>query len=54
MQITNTRNQKTVNAYVADQCPTCETSDSLDMSVAAFDAIGEERDGKIDIQWKFV
>ncbi|EIM86528.1 barwin-like endoglucanase [Stereum hirsutum FP-91666 SS1] len=54
IQITNTVNQKTVGATIADDCPTCESYNSLDMSVAAFDAIADERTGKVNIEWKFV
>ena len=38
MSITNTQNGKTVEAYVADECPTCAYG-SLDMSPSLFGAL---------------
>lgn len=38
MTITNTQNGKTAQAFVADECPTCDYG-SLDMSPALFGAL---------------
>jgi expansin (peptidoglycan-binding protein) len=38
MSITNTETGKTVEAYVADECPTCDYG-SLDMSPSLFSAL---------------
>lgn len=54
VQITNTANQKTVTATVADECPTCNNENSIDMSVGAFTAIADESTGLIDIAWKIL
>ncbi|KAK4689890.1 hypothetical protein P7C73_g171, partial [Tremellales sp. Uapishka_1] len=49
--ITNTDNGKTVTAMVADVCPTCDTNNSLDLSVGAFTAIADESSGEVPITW---
>lgn len=51
--ITNIDNSKTVTATVADECPTCNNANSIDMSVATFTTIAEESVGEIDIKWHF-
>ncbi|WWC87897.1 uncharacterized protein L201_002796 [Kwoniella dendrophila CBS 6074] len=51
--ITNTNNGKTVNAMVADACPTCVSDNSLDLSVGAFTAIADESDGQVPITWQW-
>ncbi|BGP29997.1 hypothetical protein JCM10296v2_001749 [Rhodotorula toruloides] len=53
VHITNTNNGKTVTATVADECPTCSSSGSLDLSQGAFNAIGSESDGVEPITWSF-
>lgn len=47
--IKNTSNGKTVTAKVQDECPTCASSGSLDLSVAAFNAIGNPDTGVLPI-----
>lgn len=54
VEITNTANGKTVTATVADTCPGCKNNNSLDLSRAAFDAIGDEATGVLNIAWKFL
>lgn len=49
--LTNTNNGKSVTAVVADVCPTCDTNNSLDLSVGAFQAIASESDGLVPITW---
>ncbi|CAD6580832.1 MAG: hypothetical protein CYPHOPRED_001367 [Cyphobasidiales sp. Tagirdzhanova-0007] len=51
--ITNTANGKTVVATVADECPGCSSTYSLDLSVGAFTAIGNENTGVLPITWYF-
>jgi hypothetical protein len=51
IHITNTKNGKTVTAIVADECPTCESKGSVDMSVGAFTAIATESQGDVPITW---
>ena len=51
--ITNTQNGKTVTVTVADDCPTCQNDNSIDLSVAAFDAIANESEGVVPISWVF-
>jgi expansin (peptidoglycan-binding protein) len=40
-------------ATVADACPSCTSEYSLDLSTGAFDAIGDEDTGVLDITWYF-
>lgn len=49
--ITNTANGKTVTVTVADDCPTCSNANSIDLSVAAFNALGDESQGVLPISW---
>jgi rare lipoprotein A (peptidoglycan hydrolase) len=51
--ITNTQNGKTVTVTVADDCPTCSNSNSIDLSVAAFKTIADESEGVVPISWVF-
>ncbi|KAM0750973.1 hypothetical protein T439DRAFT_380795 [Meredithblackwellia eburnea MCA 4105] len=43
-----------ITATVADECPTCDTSTSLDLSVASFLEIATEEEGEVAIEWQFV
>lgn len=54
VEIKNDANGKTVVATVADACPGCANYNSLDLSVGAFDAIGDQATGVLDISWKFI
>ncbi|KAE9401510.1 barwin-like endoglucanase [Gymnopus androsaceus JB14] len=49
--IWNTANWKSVTATIADECPTCINSESIDMSVGAFQQIGDLSTGQLDIVW---
>ncbi|GAA5990653.1 hypothetical protein JCM10908_003172 [Rhodotorula pacifica] len=49
--ITNTDNGKSVTATVADECPGCSSSASLDLSTGTFDAIASEDTGEVPITW---
>jgi hypothetical protein len=51
IEITNTANGKSVQAVVADECPTCASKDSVDMSVGAFTELATEATGEINISW---
>ncbi|KAE8213028.1 hypothetical protein CF319_g218 [Tilletia indica] len=42
-----------VYATVADTCPGCATG-SIDLSTGAFDQIGAEAEGRIQVHWDFV
>ena len=54
MKITNTKNQKSVTVTIVDDCPTCVSSNSIDLSVGAFTAIATEDEGMVPITWSFV
>jgi len=50
--ITNTNNGKSVQAIVADACPTCGKWGNVDMSVGAFTEIATEEEGEVPISWE--
>jgi len=56
VQITNQNNGKTILAIIADKCPGCANSNSLDLSVGAWNGIGQtEADGsQVPITWTLV
>jgi len=55
VQITNTKNGKSVTALIADACPTCQgNKNSIDLSRAAFRKIATDNEGEVPIKWKFV
>jgi len=54
VKITNPANGKSVTVTVADACPTCKNSNSIDLSVAAFKQIATEEQGMVGINWSFV
>merc|ERR1712093_463815 len=45
---------RSITATVADLCPSCASSGSLDLSVAAFQALGSLGQGVLPISWSFV
>lgn len=47
VQITNTKNGKTVTVTIADACPTCGTGNDIDLSQGAFDQIATEEEGEV-------
>lgn len=48
--IQNQENGRSVTAKVADMCPTCSSSNALDLSAATYDAIGAREQGVLPIQ----
>lgn len=54
VEITNTDNGKTVVVIVADDCPTCTNSNSIDLSTGAFKQIASFDQGLVPIKWRFV
>ncbi|GAA6064376.1 hypothetical protein JCM10212_000485 [Sporobolomyces blumeae] len=54
VEVKNDANGKTVIATVADACPGCANYNSLDLSVGAFDAIGDQATGVLSISWKWI
>lgn len=54
VQITNTKNGQTVTATVADECPTCDNGNSIDLSTGAFNHIADQSEGLVPISWIFV
>lgn len=49
--IVNTDNGKTATATVADVCPTCDTNNSLDMSVGLFNELSTESIGEFNLKY---
>ncbi|GAA5901899.1 RlpA-like double-psi beta-barrel domain-containing protein [Sporobolomyces salmoneus] len=54
ISIKNTETGATTTAVVADKCPGCATADSIDLSIGAFDAVGEQAKGVLEVEWSFV
>lgn len=54
VQITNENNGNTVTVTIADDCPTCANENSIDLSVAAFQALDNLSVGDLPIKWKFL
>jgi len=53
--ITNTKTGKTVNVLVADECPTCNDPQSIDLSNGAYKALGGTvEEGIFPIAWKIL
>jgi rare lipoprotein A (peptidoglycan hydrolase) len=53
--ITNTNNGKSVTCTIADACPTCDNSNSIDMSTGAFDQIATRQEGLVPSEsWSFI
>ncbi|PPQ72589.1 hypothetical protein CVT26_003692 [Gymnopilus dilepis] len=47
VKITNTKNKKSVTVTIEDACPTCENSNSIDLSVGAFQQIATLDQGEV-------
>ncbi|KAL8293488.1 hypothetical protein RQP46_000189 [Phenoliferia psychrophenolica] len=54
VSITNPANGKSVTATVADACPGCKNYNSLDLSIATFNALADPAIGTMPIDWKFI
>ena len=54
VEIINTDNGKSVIVTIADDCPTCLNSNSIDLSTGAFNQIGDESTGQLPIKWRFL
>jgi len=44
---------KSIKALVADSCPSCGSSSDIDLSVAAFQALGSLSQGVLSVKWSF-
>ncbi|KAJ3788028.1 barwin-like endoglucanase [Lentinula aff. detonsa] len=51
--ITNTDTGASVTAVIADECPTCDNANSIDMSLGAFLTIGALVTGQLNIEWYY-
>lgn len=51
IHITNSNTGATVDAIVADACPTCGGTDNLDLSIGAFTAIATLEDGEVPSEY---
>jgi len=54
VKLTNTKNGKSVTVTIADACPTCDNSNSIDLSKGAFEQIATVDEGIVPITWSFV
>ncbi|VDB89358.1 unnamed protein product [Peniophora sp. CBMAI 1063] len=56
VSITNTKTKKTITARIEDNCPGCANDNSLDLSIGAWEAIGQSTsDGsEVPITWKLL
>ncbi|KAG6845329.1 hypothetical protein H0H87_010786 [Tephrocybe sp. NHM501043] len=54
VKITNPANKKSVTVTIADACPTCKNSNSIDLSEGAFKQIATLEQGMVGITWSFV
>lgn len=54
VKITNQNNGNTVVVTVADDCPTCDNENSIDLSVAAFEALDSLSTGEVPIVWEYL
>lgn len=52
--VTRVSTGKTIHCIGADECPGCPTVQSLDLSIAAFNALGNPDEGVFDIHWEVV
>jgi hypothetical protein len=52
--IRNVKSGKSVTVVVADECPTCNNANCLDLSLGAFKEIGTEEEGEVEIEWRLV
>lgn len=52
--VTQTSSGKTLVVTVADECPTCGTSQSIDLSVGAFQSFADTSEGEFDMSWQFI
>ncbi|KAJ7097872.1 RlpA-like double-psi beta-barrel-protein domain-containing protein-containing protein [Mycena belliarum] len=54
IRVINTSNGKSVDGVVADECPTCNNAQSVDMSVAMFEKLADLGVGLLHIKWQFL
>jgi hypothetical protein len=54
VQITRVSTGVTAQCIVADECPTCDNSESIDMSVGMFTQFADESVGEFAIAWKML
>jgi expansin (peptidoglycan-binding protein) len=52
--IFNTDNGQSVTVTVADDCPTCDNANSIDLSEGAFKMLATEVQGEVPIKWQFL
>lgn len=50
--VTRKSTGKSIKCLAADECPGCPSDQSLDLSIAAFNALGEPDEGIFDIHWQ--
>ncbi|KIJ47155.1 hypothetical protein M422DRAFT_778280 [Sphaerobolus stellatus SS14] len=51
--ITNKNTGHTTTGVVADECPTCDSSTSIDLSKGLFEEFASDQDGIFPVSWYF-
>jgi len=56
VQITNTKTKQSIVVTVADECPTCDNANSIDLSHGAFGLLNGQdfAEGQVPIEWSFL
>ena len=54
VEIINTDNGQSVVVTIADDCPTCNNGNSIDLSTGAFQQLAAFSKGEVPIKWRFV
>jgi rare lipoprotein A (peptidoglycan hydrolase) len=53
VEIINTNNGQSVVVTIADDCPTCNNGNSIDLSTGAFKQLAAFSEGEVPIKWRF-
>ncbi|GAA5871032.1 hypothetical protein JCM16303_001671 [Sporobolomyces ruberrimus] len=51
IKVTNTDSGASATVKVADECPSCQGGESIDLSTAAFSALGNKDQGVLPVSW---
>ena len=54
VEIVNPANGNSVTVIVADECPTCVSRNSIDLSYEAFKQLADPSVGTFEIKWQYV
>ena len=54
VEIIDIANGNSVTVTIADDCPTCDNSNSIDLSKGAFQHLDNLSVGQVAIKWRFI